>query len=377
MIFTLKHYDTDLLTFELRQEGLDGFACSILSVNEAKRRFLPPGMEPDGDGLLAWLRSRIIPRNREYVDKILSVYGLSRNNLPGILKLSFGLSLNDSYWCVPEGFHGSFGAFNLYENTFDKALSLIAYTGFGSVRPSGFSSSPEFTTNGNLRKGWRRIGGAVKLYKGGSSGGANTGNEPYSEYYAAQIAGAMSVNHVPYDLTKWKGTLCSTCELFTDIDHAFVSAHRYFPGRKLTEIAAGLKSMGKAFYEPFCDMMVFDALVYNTDRHLGNFGLVVDSRRNKPAGFAPLFDNGLALFPFAMRDDFADLRQYAASRLSAYDVPFDDLASAFMTARQRKQLRKLADFTFARHTRYNLPAWRLKSLESFVRTRATELLNLG
>jgi len=68
------------------------------------------------------------------------------------------------------------------------------------------------------------------------------------------------------------------------------------------------------------------------------------------------------------------LHQYAASRLSAYDVPFDDLASAFMTARQRKQLRKLADFTFARHSRYNLPAWRLKSLESFVRARAAELL---
>ena len=374
MIFTLKQYDFDLLTFELRQEGLDGFACSIRSVNEARRHLLPPGMPLTGEGLLAWLKSRIIPRNREYADKILSVYGLSRNNLLGIIKLSFGLSLNDSYWCVPEGFHGQFGEYNLYENTFDKALSLIAYTGFGSVRPSGFSSSPEFTTNGNLRKGWRRIGGAIRLYKGGSSGAANTGNEPYSEYYAAQVAEAMGVNHVPYNLAKWKGTLCSTCPLFTDIDHSFVSAHSFFPERKLTEIAAELESMGKRFYEPFCDMMVFDAVLYNTDRHLGNFGLVVDNKRNRPAGFAPLFDNGLALFPFAMKDDFDDLQRYAASRLSAYDVPFDELAAAFMTDRQRKRLRKLAGFRFARHSRYNLPAWRLKRLEEFVRARASELL---
>ena len=374
MKFTLKQYDFELLTFELRQKGLDGFACSILSVNEAKRHLLPLGMPLNEDGVLAWLRSRIIPRNREYVDKILSVYGLSRNNLLGIIKLSFVLSLNDSYWCVPEGFNGRFKDRNLYGNEFDKDLALIAFTGVGSVRPRSFSSSPEFTTNGNLRKGWRRIGGVIQLYKGGSSGAANTGNEPYSEYYAAQIAESMGVNHVPYNLARWKGALCSTCELFTDIDHSFVSAHRFFPGRKLTEIAADLKSMGKTFYEPFCDMMVFDALVYNTDRHLGNFGLIIDNKRNKPTGFAPLFDNGLALFPFAMKDDIADLNQYAASRLSAYDVSFDELVVAFMTDRQRKQLRKLADFKFTRHSRYNLPAWRLKRLEEFVRTRASDLL---
>ena len=374
MFFTLKQYDFELLTFELRQEGLDGFACSILSINEAKRHLLPLGMQVNGDGLLAWLKSRIIPRNREYVDKILSVYGLSQNNLLGIIKLSFGLSLNDSYWCVPEDFNGSFSDLNLYENTFNKNLALIALTGVGSVHPSGFVSSPEFTTNGNLRKGWRRIGDTLQLYKGGSSGAANTGNEPYSEYYAAQIAEAMGVNHVPYNLAKWKGTLCSTCELFTDLNHSFVSVHRFFPGRKLTEIASELKTMGEKFYEPFCDMMVFDALVYNTDRHLGNFGLIIDNKRNKPMEFAPLFDNGLALFPFAMKDDFANLKQYAASRLSAYDVSFDELVAAFMTDHQRKQLRKLADFRFTRHSRYNIPVWRLKKLEDFIRARATDLL---
>ena len=376
MVFILKQYDFELLTFELRQKGLDGFACSILSVNEAKHHLLPLDMTVDGEGVLTWLRSRFIPRNREYADRILSVYGLSYNNIPGIIKLSFGLSLNDSYWCVPEDFSGRFSEFNLYENPFNKALALIAYSGLGSIRPGGFSSSPEFTTNGNLHKAWRRIGGVIQLYKGGSSGAANTGNEPYSEYYAAQIAGAMGVNHVPYNLAKWKGALCSTCELFTDIDHSFVSAHRFFPGHKLTEIAAELKSMGKRFYEPFCDMIVFDALVCNTDRHLGNFGLIIDNNHNKPTAFAPLFDNGMALFPFAMRGDFDDLNWYAASRLSAYDIPFGELVSAFMTDRQRKQLRKLTEFKFTRHSCYNLPAWRLERLEAFIHDRTRVFLSL-
>lgn len=375
MVFILKQYDFELLTFELCQDGLNGFKCSVLSTNEANRKLLPPGMPADGEGVLAWLKARFIPRNRDYSDRILSAYGLSHNNLLGIITLSLGLSLNDSYWCVPEGFSGRFSKFNLYENPFNKVLAQIAYTGFGSVRPNGFSSSPEFTTNGNLRKGWRKVNEHILLYKGGSSGAADTGNEPYSEYYAAQVASAMNVNHVPYNLTKWKGVLCSTCPLFTDIGHSFVSAYRFFPKLRLTEIAAVLKKMGDTFYQPFCDMIVFDALVCNTDRHLGNFGLMIDNKRNKPVAFAPLFDNGMALFPFAMKDDFDDLNRYAASRLSAYDVPFRELVSAFMTNRQRKDLRKLADFRFERHRYYNLPAWRLKKLEEYIHTWSCELLS--
>lgn len=376
MKFILRQYDLDLLSFDLRVEGLDGFACTILEKNASHASLLPIGLTLTDDGLLSWLKSRIIPKNREFVDRILSVYGLHHNNILGIIKLCLGLSFNDSYWVVPEGFDGKFKDYNLYENDFDKALSLIAYTGYGSVRPSAFSSSPEFTTDGNLRKGWRKIGGKIMLYKGGSFGGANTGNEPYSEFYASQIADAMDLNHIPYCLAKWKGTICSTCELFTDIDHSFVPAWRCFPDKKLSEIAAELKSMGKAFYQPFCDMMVFDALTYNTDRHLGNFGVMVDNKTNKPYAFAPIFDNGLSLFPAAMQDDFANIETYARSRIPVFGASFDDLAATFITDRQRRQLRKLVDFQFVRNKCYNLPMWRLKALERFLQHRVRAMLTL-
>ncbi len=126
MIFTLKQYDFELLTFELCQDSLNGFECSVLSTNEANRNLLPPGMSADGEGVLAWLMSRFIPRNRDCSDRILSVYGLSHNNLLGIIKLCLGLSLNDSYWCVPEGFSGRFSKFNLYENPFNRTLAQKA-----------------------------------------------------------------------------------------------------------------------------------------------------------------------------------------------------------------------------------------------------------
>lgn len=374
MVYTLKLYDTDLMTFELTQKPLEGFSCQIISLKEENKHLLPLGMTVDGDGVLSWLKSRVIPQNREFVDKILSVYGLTHNNISGIIQLCKGLSLNDSYWITDLNFNGKFTDYNLFKNSFYKALSLIAYTGHGSVKPNGFSSSPEFTTNGMLRKGWRKINGTVKLYKGGSSGAANTGNEPYSEFYAAQIAATMGLNHVPYTLSKWKGSLCCVCELFTDINHSFVPMWRFCKTTSIKEIAEYLQNMGEDYFNAFSDMMIFDALIYNTDRHLNNFGLMVDNMTNRPYAFAPIFDNGLSLFNFAMADDFADLETYAMSRLSAFSVPFDEIAKEFISSRQKEQLHRLQTFKFIRHTRYNLPAARLKALTRFIQKRAKNLL---
>jgi len=376
MIYTLKIYDTELMTFELTQKPLEGFCCQIISVNEKRKHLLPLGMTVDGDGVLSWLKSRFLPSNRANSDRVLSGYGLTHNNISCIIQLCKGLSLNDSYWITEPDFKGKFADYNLFDNSFYKALSLIAYTGYGSVKPSGFSSSPEFTTNGMLRKGWRKIDGKIKLYKGGTSGAANTGNEPYSEFYAAQIAEAMGLDHVPYALSKWKGSLCCVCELFTDIDHSFVPMWRFCKTKSIKEIAEYLRNLGRDYFNAFCDMMIFDALIYNTDRHLNNFGLMVDNKTNQPYAFAPIFDNGLSLFNYAMVDDFADLETYAKSRLSAFDVPFDEIAEEFITSRQKGQLRHLQAFKFTRHSRYNLPAARLKALEQFIQKRAGQLLEL-
>ena len=72
MIYTLKIYDTELVTFELTQKPLEGFCCQIISVKEENKHLLPLGMTVDGDGVLSWLKSRVIPQNREFVDKILN-----------------------------------------------------------------------------------------------------------------------------------------------------------------------------------------------------------------------------------------------------------------------------------------------------------------
>lgn len=376
MLYELRQYDTPLLTFNLERKELDNFVFDVNWVDEKNKYLLPIGMTADSDGLSKWLKSRVVPKNREFVDRILAKSGLALNDVMGIINVCKGLSLNDSYWVVEHGFRGKFEDYNLYQNNFTRTLALIAYTGYGSNSKRGFTSSPEYTTNGALKKCWRRQSGKIYLYKGGSSGGVNTGNEPYSEYYAAQIAETMGINHVEYGLSKWKGQLCSTCELFTDINTSFVPIYKFNCGTTLSEVAMYLKSLGKEFYDAFADMMIFDALTCNVDRHGGNYGLLVDNKTNKPIKFAPLFDNGLSLFHSAMSEDFVNLDEYAKTRYPAYDnVTFEDVAKAFISERQKAELRRLINFKFKRNSRYNLQKERLSAIEKFLQRRISDFLH--
>ena len=141
--------------------GALGYLHDFLFADQGVYIF-PLDLELTDEGILKWLQRRVIPKNRAFVDEILKSLNLSVNNIKGIIDVCKGLSLNDSYWIVPEGFEGKFSAFNLYENRFSNVLSLIAYTGYGTSRARGFSSSPEFTTAGMLRNFYRFLSAPMR-----------------------------------------------------------------------------------------------------------------------------------------------------------------------------------------------------------------------
>ena len=294
-VYSLRLYDEELITFTLEEKGLEGLQANILYADTQNAHLFPLDLELTEEGIVKWLSRRVIPKNRQFVDEILKTLGLSVNNTKGIIDVCMGLSLNDSYWVVPADFDGKFADYNLYENRFSEALSLVAYTGVGGSKEA-FTTSPELTTNGMLRKAWRFVDDdGIYLYKGGTEGAANAGNEPYSEYYACQIAEAMGLSCVQYDLENWKGILASKCRLFTDIDTSFVPIGRFLNKSTLKECLDYYAALGEDFYEQLCSMLVFDAVIYNEDRHFGNFGVLREAETLKWLGFAPIYDSGSSL----------------------------------------------------------------------------------
>ena len=374
--YMLRLYDIDMLAFDLSEQGIEGLKVKILWTNDTKEHLLPLEMERTDTGVLKWLQKRVIPKNRAYVAEILKTFGLSINDTKGIIDICKGLSLNDSYWVVPRDFTGTFAQYNLYENRFSEILSLVAYTGIGQS-DAAFTTSPELTTNGMLPKAWRFIPGeGIYLYKGGTFGAANTGNEPYSEYYASQVAQAMGLNAVTYELENWKGITASRCKLFTDIDTAYIPIGRIVREGGLKACLDYYKELGEGPYEQIKSMLVFDAVIYNEDRHFGNFGVLRDNHSGEIIGAAPVFDNGLSLFNFAMPDDFKDLDSYAKTRGTPYGVSFESICREVMGPVQARQLRCLIGFTFHRHPKLNLPEYRLQAIEKHMQSRVQQLLRL-
>lgn len=237
MNFTLKHYNTPLLTFSATMDTSDP-ELEILRHDPEQISLLPLDMELTPESLGRWLRRRTLPKNRAYVHALLAKCGLNLNRPMGILAACKGLSLNDCYWVAEEGNESDFAKINLYENRFSRGLAALAFTGYGSDARASLCSSPEFTTNGMLPKCWRRVGGKILLFKAGTEGASNAGFEPYSEFYAAQVAEAMDINAIFYGLSMWKGRVCSTCELFTDIKHAFMPVGNLIPKGGMAAVSA-------------------------------------------------------------------------------------------------------------------------------------------
>ena len=376
-IYEIRLYDTSLLTFSLETKGIEGLSAHVISINEEQEQLLPLGLDLSDKGILKWLQQRVIPKNRTFVEEILKTLNLSQSDTKGIIDVCKGLSLNDCFWVVPKGFIGTFGQYNLYENRFSEILSLVAYTGIGQSHKA-FTTSPELTTNGMLPKAWRLIeNDGIYLYKGGSSGAANTGNEPYSEYYACQVAQAMGLNAVQYDLENWKGILASKCKLFCDINTAFVPIGRIVESDGLRAVLEYYAETGDDFLEAVRSMLVFDAVIYNEDRHFGNFGVLRDNHSGALLAPAPLFDHGLSLFSYAMPEDIQNLDEYAKTRSPAYrGVKFEDICTEVMGKAQMRQLRRLLGFTFTRHPSVNWTEERLIAIERHIQKRIRQLLGL-
>lgn len=379
MNYVLKQFDLPLLKFTV-EEDLASPVLKVLWVNEAHRNLLPLDLKPEAGSLSRWIRHRTIPKNRAYVHALLAKCGLNLNRPMSIIAVCKGLSLNDSYWVVEEGFEGNFDKYNLYENRFSQILGLVAFTGYGSSKRSTLESSPEFTTNGMLPKCWRRVNGKVMLYKGGTSGASNTGNEPYSEYYAAQVAQTMGIDAIEYGLSKWKGVLCSTCELFTSKDYAYMPIGHIVTEGGFAAVFDYYQQLGEAYVQALRDMLVFDAVVCNTDRHFGNFGLMIDNATNTIARPAPLFDHGNSLFNFAGKEYLQNaelLQQYVNTLAPRTYGDFIETAGKYMNGKNHDQLRRLLTFHFKRHSRYNLSSDSLRLIEEQVQKRARTLLGLS
>lgn len=143
-------------------------------------------------------------------------------------------------------------------------------------------------------------------------------NNAFSEYVGSsifKIIGFETQNTVlgTYIYNEKEKIVCA-CEDFTDETHILYEFENLAlsanPDKKIEtelsdimEVIEEIKNLTQIklmiednIKEKFWDMFIIDSLIGNTDRHNGNWGLLVNARSNK-ANFSPIYDCGSCLNP--------------------------------------------------------------------------------
>lgn len=379
--YILKNKDIPVATFEYEkykelEEPFKGFIkYNFKNIQILNKDLLPTTFPTSGNTseLKKWIEKRRIPKNRQNMLDILNYelesLDLKPNNLMNYIDISYGLSLNDSYWIVPDdGKEYLWKDYNLYQNRFNKILPFIALGQKVEINNTNeIKISPEYTTEGMLAKCWNIIDGKICLLKKSTEW---NGKEVYSEYYMEQIAEIMGFEHIKYDIIDYYGDIVSCCQLFTDENIGFIPMEDFLERKDKFKTDISLLKVVSQIYprEKLADLMLFDSLIYNTDRHLRNFGMLIDNNTKKILRPAPIFDNGNSII--TLINENSNIDKLFNRYISKVEIDFNYLAKHFVCERHREGLEKLRVFSFKRHLKYNLPDNILEKVEQFIHRRA-------
>ena len=245
--------------------------------------------------LQKWIDNRSVSANRKDLAAMLAAYNVGT---PSALSFkSLGLNLSDQYWFKPEGADFSWHKVNLFENNFDQQVFKAAA---GSTS-SGYT--PDSSSNGKLPKFWKIEEGKRILYKEGTP---PFDQQPYNEALASKLLAELGLPHVSYTLVldAENEKAYSACE-------TFVTAHtEYVPALEILGVTPQLNHENSYQHflrcleqlsipvsrEQIDEILLFDYLINNADRHYGNFGFIRNVDTRKFVGLAPIFDNGNSLW---------------------------------------------------------------------------------
>ena len=244
-----------------------------------------------------WWTGRSIPASRMGLSDLLDTLGIASSNL--LLTKCLGLSLSDHYWIRPYESNMLWEDVNFFDNDFSDDIGDLL---FGTnVKNSGFDlSSPDNTSDGNLKKRWKIIDGKRCLLKSGSN---PYSQQTFNEVIASKIMERLGIDHVPYSVTWINDEPYSVCEDFVTKDTELISAWRVLQLRtKANHESEYLhyvnicRELGIDIVSSLDKMIVLDYIIANEDRHFNNFGLLRDANTLEWIGAAPIFDSGTSLW---------------------------------------------------------------------------------
>ena len=248
-----------------------------------------------GEDIKDWLNKRCFPELRANGHNLQEYMGCDKKYLLAIKNCA--LSLCDSYWIKPASSSLSWENINFFENSYSQAAGLYLL-GDKEVEITEFS--PDICTNGVQPKLWIKENGANYLLKFGRP---PYYQEPLNEVICSSIAVTFPfLDAVVYTEDEFMGKTVSKCENFVCPGIELVPAYCLYNkdkdvlGSVYFSILQKAKHLGMDIEEYINELIIFDYMINNTDRNLGNIGFLRDMDTGEFLGPAPVYDNGNSMW---------------------------------------------------------------------------------
>ncbi|MBQ3546618.1 MAG: HipA domain-containing protein [Lachnospiraceae bacterium] len=285
---------------ELELDDATGFIKKIGKVYESEH--LPVGVPikkgiVDRTALNDWWTERSIPASRSGIREALEILNIVNTKM--LLIKCYGLSLSDQYWICPYGVDITWDKINFFDNPFSDDIGDVLF-GTNKKNNAFDFSSPDNTSDGNLKKRWKVIDGKRYLIKGGSN---PFRQQPFSEVIATGIMERLEIPHISYQVMWNKEVPYSVCEDFVTSDTELIPAWRIMQTQKkennvsvYQHFLSCCEKLGIKDVVRFLDrMIVLDYIITNEDRHFNNFGVLRNAETLEWIGMAPIYDSGSSL----------------------------------------------------------------------------------
>ena len=377
VLFDLFYRDIYLLTF-----FIDGNKAFINKGDLSNQIYFPKWLNIlNPQHFFIWLSNRNLLVDRVNAKALFRLSKSKDFDLAQLLLKTKGLSLTDVYWVLPHHRNKEYfySDYSLYTGNFDNSAQQAAWEGKieGSVR---LDRSPEYTTGGSLVKVWRVVNNKRLLYKGNTI--YNSGDFQYeayeaiSEFYAPRIAKLFNLPVIEYRLGHFKKRECSICELFTSEENSYLPFFNIALDLKVSykDVYFWITENYSQYLEWFCDLMIFDSVTLNLDRHTQNFGFLTNNNNNSIISVAPVFDNGDAFLSHTYTtsvDDIASLVRAEDNLIGALGN-LDEIARVCYRPRHKSILYKLRDFHIPSNK--EVRDERYKIVEKVIQSRADYLI---
>lgn len=200
-----------------------------------------------------------------------------------------GVAMTDSFWVKQEEESITFEEVNLRRRSLSDVIFPIALNG-QHISVQRELLEAEIVTQGMFRKAWRREKDGVYLWKSDKT--SNYSNT-MAELLNSDILDHSNIEHVRYIEDSYDGMLIAKCKCIADdtislIDAEYVKQYCSHTGKNFSDILA-------AYETKVSNMTISDYLLGNTDRHINNWGFLIDSATNEIMDMAPLYDHNQAL----------------------------------------------------------------------------------